>query len=244
MGRYPVLESKLPLRIRTVGILHAGAIKDGAFAPEDTFNEGELRRVEVELAKSISNDMLKMGFFRSPQPGEKPYLLDVEFPELSVRVCAGCTSLLGIAGGLTLGAMYLLGMPSVIFIHKGEAVFKLYSPEEILVHETVIYKEKSHAIGIYYGHMQSFGKIIAILLNKLKLDIFERIDTILANTPVASIYGNFRRKDPYNLMANQIIMNSGPAQLNYIDSSKSIHIEQKPNNPIHKNASRKKGGSM
>lgn len=233
VGTYPDIKNKLPLSIRAVGILRAGS-------KEEQFNEGELRRVEVELAHSLNDDMLKMGLFRAPISNEKPYILDVEFPELSMRTSLA-SLLLVIPGSMSLSTLYLLGMPYMIVKHKGEAVFKLYSPDGNLTHETITYKESTHAIGLYYGHYQSFADMISTLADKFKADISDRVDSIRMKIPVASIYGKFRRTDPYNLMANQIIMNSGPTQINNIDQSQDVSIKQNfRRNNERKVATRKK----
>lgn len=238
IGTYSAVENKLPLTIRTIGVLQAGSAGN-------YFNEAELRRIEAELANSISNDMMKFGLFRPPLPKEKSYFLDVEFPELSLRASLG-GFVLALLGGVTLGIPLLLGVPSAIYIHKGEAVFKLYSPEEVLVHETITYEEKSHVVGLYYGHSQSFGKLVAVLVSKFKTQLFDRINSIRANTPIASVYGKFKRIDPYNhLTANQIIMNSGPTQFNNLYDSKSPHIEQNSSSKSRRKiTSRKKGNNI
>lgn len=222
VGVYAAIENKLPISIRTVGVVQAGS-------KGESFSEGELRRMEVELANSISNDMISMGVFRAPRPGEKPYLLDVEFPELSMKTPAASLALMLVCG-YTLLTTCLLGMPVRLFKYKGEAVFKLYSPKEILVHETVTDGEKLSASGFYYGHTQSFGGLIAILVNKFKSKLVSRIDPVRMQKQVVSIYGNFKRTDSYNqLKPNQMIINSGPTQINNMGQTKTIQIEQNSN---------------
>lgn len=218
---YPDINNKLPLSIRAVGLIQVGS-------KSEQFNEGELRRVEVEIAHSLNNDMLTMGLFRAPISNEKPYVLDVEFAKLSLRV-SEFSLFLAVAGGGGFLTLNVLGMPFFTVKHKGEAVFKLYSPDGTLVHETITYKESTHAIGLYYGHYQSFAEMISILANNFMADISGRVDSIRMKKPVASIYGKFGRTDPYNFMANQVIMNSGPTQINNIDQRYKYKTDFLPN---------------
>ena len=220
--------TKIPIVLRSVGIISAAIGTPGTLTSRASLNplsEGELKRVEVELATSISADLRLSGLFRAPHQGEKAYLLDVEFPQMTMSVSSSST-LLHLLTGVFFLLPALYGVPYWIVNINGEAVFQLYEPGGNLVHETVTNTDDWFGVGLYYRQRRPIGDVAAQLVQRFKLAARHNIDAIQAKVAVASYYGQFKRKEPFRIIENQVIEIHGPTQINEIAKSAAIKIEQ------------------
>jgi hypothetical protein len=243
VSSYLAVASKVPIVLRSVGIMSAAIGTPGTLTQRASLNplsEGELKRVEVELAASINADLRLSGLFRVPQPGERAYILDVEFPQMTMSVSPSST-LLHVLTGIFFLFPALYGLPYWIVDVNGEAVFQLYDSTGKMVHETVTSIDDWFGVGLYYGKKRPIGDVAALLVQRFKMAVRHNIDGIQAGVAVASIYGKFKRKDPYKFVENQFIVNQGPTQINTISTPSSVTVEQNNEDKKRRNvASRNK----
>lgn len=232
---------KIPIVLRSVGIMSAAIGTPASLtqrASLSPLSEGELKRVEVELATSINADLRLSGLFRAPQPGEKAYILDVEFPQMTMSVSPSST-LLHVLTGLFFLFPALYGVPYWIVDVNGEAIFQLYDPTGKMVHETVTNADDWFSVGLYYGKKRPIGHVAALLVQRFKMAVRCNLEGIQAKVAVTSIYGKFKRKDPYKFVENQIIVNQGPMQINSISTPSAVTVEQNNEDKRRKNVAQR-----